>query len=172
MLIFRKILDKYWFNRVFLFIVLFVYFIGFLVNFNWWIAVWKYFLLVFFKSILSVLLVVYFLIFLFNILIDNSSIKNFFNKWNYILKLFFSVIWWILSSWSVYLWYPLLRQIKEKWLTYWHIAAFIYARAIKIPLLVMMVSFFWWKYTLIFNLVIFVFSFLVGIVVDVLLKFK
>lgn len=164
----RKILDKYWFNRVFLFIILLIYALWFLFNYHWWILVGKYFLSVFFKSILPILLLVYFLIFIFNLFIDKKIIKEFFEKSSYVVRLFASVFGGIVSSGPVYLWYPLLKQFKQKWLTYGHIASFIYARAIKIPLIPMMIVFFWWKYTLIFNLVIFVLSFIIWIIIDLL----
>jgi hypothetical protein len=73
-----------------------------------------------------------------------------------------------LSSGPVYLWYPLLKQLKEKWLSQWHIATFIYARAIKIPLIPMMIVFFGLKYTIIFNLVLFVLALIIWVLIDFL----
>ena len=172
MFILRKLLDRYWFNWIFLFVVLFVYLIGFLVNPSWWFEVGKYFVTLFFKNILPVLVLVYFLIFIFNILIDKNFLKKFFESWSYSVKLFISIISGILSSWPIYLWYPLLKQLKHRGLTWWHIAAFIYARAIKIPLLPMMVGFFGWKYTLVFNIVILFLAFLIWIVVDILMEYS
>ncbi len=171
MIIFRKILDKYWFNWIFLFLVLIVYLFLTLLNPLWGKQVGLYFLKTLVK-ILPIIFLVYFLIFVFNLLIDKDFLKNFFEKWSRFKKLFFSIIGGILSSWPVYLWYPLLKNLKDKGLTYGHIAAFIYARAIKLPLLVMMISFFGIKYTIVFNLVIFVLAFVVWIVMDILMEYS
>jgi len=67
------------------------------------------------------------------------------------------------------LWYPFLKKLKDHWLTRWHIAAFIYARAIKIPLIPMMIAFFGIKYTLIFNIVILIFAIFMAFIVDFLM---
>ncbi len=165
-MIIKKLLDKYWFSWLFFFIILILYLVISLINISWWLSVAKYFFTILIWTIFPVLILVYFLIFIFNLIIDKDYIKNFLKKWNYFSKLILSVVWGILSSWPVYLWYPLLKKFKQQWITDWHIASFIYARAIKIPLLLMMVSFFWLKYTLIFNLVVFVFAFIIWIIID------
>ena len=162
----RRLLDKFGFNWLFFWIVLIIYIFCSILNLSWWIKVGEYFITTFVKNILPILILVYILMFVFSVIIDRKVVQHFFEKGSYFTKLFFSIIGWIFSSWPVYLWYPFLANLKEKGLTSWHIAAFVYARAIKIPLLVMMVSFFGLKYTVIFNLVLFVIAFLVGLIMD------
>jgi uncharacterized membrane protein YraQ (UPF0718 family) len=74
----------------------------------------QYFLKIFFKNILPVLIIVYFLIFIFNVLIERKFLQKILQETSYFAKLLGSAIGGILSSGPVYLWYPLLKQLKEK----------------------------------------------------------
>ena len=56
-----------------------------------------------------------------------------------IKKWFFIVIGGMLSTGPIYMWYPLLADLKSKGLSYGLIACFLYNRAIKVPLLPLMI---------------------------------
>jgi hypothetical protein len=161
----RKLIDKFWIANIFLVVILWILWIITITNPILWKNIFSSFWINL-LTVLPVLWIIYLLIFIFNFFIDNDKIKQYFEKWNYCFKLFISVIWWILSAWPVYLWYPLLQKIKKNNLTNWHIASFIYARAIKIPLFPIMILYFWIKYTIIFNMVILLFSFLIWLIID------
>jgi hypothetical protein len=118
------------------------------------------------KKIIPILLLVYVIIFIFNFLISNKKILNFLKRWSYTRKLLFSVLFGILSSWPVYLWYWLLKQLQDVGLSLGHIATFSYARAIKLPMLPIMITYFWLKFSIIFILVLLVFSFIQSFFVD------
>ena len=105
---------------------------------------------------LPALLLVYFIIFGFNLIISNKKIVKFLAKGNYSKKLIFSVLFGILSSWPIYLWYWLLSQLQEAGLSLGHIATFSYARAIKLSMLPIMIGYFGFKFSIIFVLVLFV----------------
>ncbi len=163
----RKLIDKFWVSNIFLVVILGILWILTINNVNLWKNIFISFIWNL-LTILPVLLIIYLLIFIFNLVIQNDKIKQYFEKWNYWSKLFISVIWWIISAWPVYLWYPLLQKIKKNNLTNWHIASFIYARSIKIPLFPIMIIYFGIKYTIIFNIVILLFSFLIWLLVDLI----
>jgi len=65
-----------------------------------------------------------------------------------IKKWFFVILGGILSSGPVYMWYPLLADLRKKGLSYGFIACFLYNRAIKIPVLPIIIFYFGWKYVI------------------------
>jgi len=132
-LLYLKLRDKYSGNYLFLGLVLFIYFLIWLFNFSYFKLIWLDFLKIFIYQILPVLIIIFSLIFIFNILIEKDYIKEKLKNSTSFSKYIFSIIWWTLSTWPVYMWYPFLKQLKNNWLNYWHIASFMYARAIKIP---------------------------------------
>ena len=66
------------------------------------------------------------------------------------------------------MWYPFLKKLKDHGLNYGHIATFIYARAVKIPFLAVMIYYFGLKYTIIFNLVLIFLAIILGIVINLI----
>lgn len=157
--------DKIWGNWLFLFIVCILCLISFLFDQSSLINIFSVFYDMLIK-ILPTLLLVYFIIFGFNLIISNKKIVNFLEKGCYIKKLIFSVLFGILSSWPIYLWYGLLKQLQNAGLSLGHIATFSYARAIKIPLFPIMITYFGLKFSIIFVWVLFCFSFLQALFID------
>ena len=168
----KKILDRYWFNNLFLFFVLLLLFWVWIFNLNLFIYILKDFINIFVNQILFVLLIVFVFMFILNILIEKEFIKNKIKNAKSITKYFVSIIWGIFSTWPVYMWYPFLKQLKNHWLSYGHIATFIYARAVKIPFLAVMIMYFGLKYTIIFNLVLIFLALVLGIIIDLLFNLK
>ncbi|ABO35134.1 hypothetical protein MmarC5_0824 [Methanococcus maripaludis C5] len=91
---------------------------------------------------------------------------------NGIKKWIFVIIGGILSSGPIYMWYPLLADLKDKGMTHGLIACFLYNRALKIPLLPIAVLYFGWKYIAILSLVMIFMSIIQGIIIDKLMGVK
>jgi uncharacterized membrane protein YraQ (UPF0718 family) len=72
----------------------------------------------------------------------------------------------ILSVGSAYLWYPLIAELKDKGMREKLITVFIYNRAIKLHLIPLMVFYFGIKYSAVVALLIFIFSFIIGEIVE------
>ena len=72
----------------------------------------------------------------------------------------------ILSSGPIYAWYPMLGALKKKGVGFGLIAAFIYSRAIKIPLLPIMAYFFGIKYTIVLTVVLIIMSIVQGMIFE------
>jgi len=87
-------------------------------------------------------------------------------------KWFFVVIGGILSSGPIYMWYPLLADLKNKGLNYGLISCFLYNRAIKIPLLPLAIIYFSWKYIIILMAVMICASVIQGIFINKLMEVK
>jgi len=89
-----------------------------------------------------------------------------------IKRWFFMIIGGILSTGPIYMWYPLLADLKSKGLSYGLIACFLYNRAIKIPLLPIAIFYFGWKYIIILSFVMVFMSVLQGIIIDKSIRTK
>ena len=89
-----------------------------------------------------------------------------------IKKWFFVIIGGILSSGPVYMWYPLLADLKHKGLSYGLMACFLYNRAIKIPLIPLAIIYFSWKYILILTFVMILISVIQGMLINKIMEVK
>ena len=76
----------------------------------------------------------------------------------------------ILSHGPMYAWYPMFEQIKAHGVRYGLIAAFFYARSIKVPLLPIMVDYFGAAFTVILTLYILIAAWLQGLIIDLLCR--
>ncbi len=92
--------------------------------------------------------------------------KKGFSKW------FFAVAGGILSTGPIYLWYPLLADLKSKGFNYGLISCFLYNRAIKIPLVPIMIFYFSLKYVIVLSLVMIFASVFQGILVNKFMEVK
>jgi len=66
----------------------------------------------------------------------------------------------------VYAWYPMLRELRQKGMRNGLIAAFLYSRAVKLPLLPLMIHYFGVAYAVVLSLYLIAFSILSGIVIE------
>ena len=170
-LFFLRLKDKYWWNWLFLWIILFIYLMTWLFNFNFFLNVWKDFLNVLINQILIVLIIVFVFMFLLNLLLQKDTVKDKIKNSTNSTKYIFSIIWWIFSTGPVYMWYPFLKKLNNHWLNYGHISSFIYARAVKMPFLAIMIFYFWLKYTIIFNIVLIFLALIVWVLVNLIFNF-
>jgi len=76
----------------------------------------------------------------------------------------------VLSTGPIYMWYPLLADLKNKGLSYGLIACFLYNRGIKITLLPIAIFYFGWKYVLVLSLAMIFVSIIQGILLNKLIK--
>ena len=154
----------------FLIIVLIIYFVLFFINFELFETS-----LIFFLGILKKIIPIFALVFVL------MSITNYFVTPQFILKHMkrkgikkwvFVVVGGILSTGAVYMWYPLLADLKDKGLSLGLIATFLYNRAIKIPLLPLMIFYFSLKYVLVLTLIMIFISVIQGITINKLMERK
>jgi len=117
-------------------------------------------------------------IFAFIILLTASI--NYFLKPKQIIKHFgrdggkkgtlYAILGGILSHGPMYAWYGMLSDMKSHGLRDGLIVTFIYARAVKLPLLPLMIGIFGVTFTIIINIYIVLFSVLQGIIMDRLIN--
>jgi uncharacterized membrane protein YraQ (UPF0718 family) len=87
-------------------------------------------------------------------------------------KWVFTIIGGILSSGPVYMWYPLLADLKKKGLKYGLIACFLYNRAVKIPLLPLILIYFNWQYVVVLTITMIIASIIQGVLLNKLMDKK
>ncbi|MBD3360593.1 permease [Candidatus Peregrinibacteria bacterium] len=124
------------------------------------------------KKILPILLIVFLLIFISNLILDSKRIVKFLGREAGFKGYLFSVIFGIISTGPIYMWYPLLADIKEKGVRDSFIVTFLYNRAVKIPILPMMIYYFGVKFVIVLTIYMIIFSILNGIAVEKSLTYK
>ena len=117
-----------------------------------------------------ILLVVFGIMFLSHLLLGQHSLVGLLDRGAGLGGWIFAVAGGILSSGPIYLWYPLLSDLKERGMSDRHIAAFLYNRAVKIPLMPMLIFYFGWSFTLVLSLYMVLLSVLNGLAVERLTK--
>jgi uncharacterized membrane protein YraQ (UPF0718 family) len=126
------------------------------------------------KNILSTLLPI------FAFIIILTALINYFLKPKQILKhfgedsgkagVFYSIIGGILSHGPMYAWYSMLSDMRKHGLKDGLIAVFFYSRAVKLPLLPLMIGIFGITYTIVINIYIVLFAIIQGKIIDKLMK--
>ncbi len=124
------------------------------------------------KMVLPIILVVFFLTGLVNITVDKEKISRHFGKESGMKGWFYAIVAGILSHGPTYVWYPFLQNLREHGAKDSLIFAFLYARAIKIPWIPLMISYFGWVFTLFFSLYIIIGALLQGMIVELIERKK
>jgi len=162
----KQIQISWWF----LIIVLLMYIFLFFINNNLFNTS-----LLFFINLLKKIIPIFFLVFIL------MTITNYFITPKFLLKhlgekgikkWIYVIIGGILSTGPIYMWYPLLADLKNKGLSYGLIACFLYNRAIKIPLIPLMFFYFSWQYILILLVVMIFISVFQGIIINRIMEIK
>jgi len=169
--IYLRMKDKHWWNYLFMYFVLLLYFLISLFDFNYIIISIIYFIKILITQIIPILFIVFLFIFIFNLLIQNEKIIKKISNSNSFTKYIFIILFWIISTWPVYMWYPIIEKLQKHGLWYEHVATFIYSRAIKIPFFAIMIFYFWIKYTLLFNFTILIFAILIWVIINLFSNF-
>ena len=123
-------------------------------------------------QVLPMLGLVFLLIFIANLLLEPKRVKRYLGKESGIKGWVTAVLGGILSVGAVYAWYAMLSELKQKGMRTALIATFLYSRAVKLPLLPLMVHYFGAVYTLVLCLYLIIFSVISGILVEKLSNTK
>jgi uncharacterized membrane protein YraQ (UPF0718 family) len=118
------------------------------------------------NKLIPALVLMFILLWLFNLFIKPKQIKTWLGKQSGYKGWVFSILAGIISMGPMYLWYPLLGDLKKQGMQTSLLTAFLYSRAIKIPMLPFMVYYFGSLYTALFLINVIIFSFLSGIIME------
>jgi len=107
------------------------------------------------KTLLNILVplcCVFILMFVLNLFVKPSHIVKLLGKGTTIRGLGLTILAGIISMGPIFIWYGLLRELREKGVKNSLLAVFLGNRAIKPFLLPVLISYFGWRYTLILTL--------------------
>ncbi len=153
----------------FLILVILIYLLVSMLNFNFFKAGLSRFVVLVFK-ILPSILGAFGLIFIFNYILSDQKIKKYLVgelNWK---KYFLAVILGILSAGPIYAWYPFLAYLKEQGFKNGLISIFLYNRAIKLPLIPVIVYYFSLKFVIVITILMITFSIINGIIINKFVK--
>lgn len=118
------------------------------------------------KQMIPIFILIFILMILINYFITPERIKKYIGHKTSLKSWLLAIITGILSTGPIYMWYPMLRELRDKGVGNGFIATFLYNRAIKIPLLPMIIFYFGLKYTIILMIVMILFSILQGMMIE------
>ncbi len=113
-------------------------------------------------EVTPILIIIFILTFLSNLWFSGKKAEKLLAGKTGFVKYFMAVFLGILSSGPIYMWYPLLSELKDKGLKDSLIVIFLYNRAVKIPLMPMIVYYFGLPFLLITTFFMVVFSLING----------
>jgi uncharacterized membrane protein YraQ (UPF0718 family) len=130
-------------------------------NYQLFLRVFFYFLKIL-GDVAPALAVVFLMMFFANLLVKPEIIVRHLGEEAGFRKWLVAVFGGIISSGPIYLWYPLLADLKEKGMSNSLMAAFLYSRAVKIPLMPLMAYYFGWAFVVVFSFYLVVSSIIAG----------
>jgi len=118
------------------------------------------------KQITPFLVIVFIIMFLNFLFIKPSIIKKHFGEQSGFKGYIYAIISGIISVGSVYMWYPLLKELRDSGMSNKLVAVFIYNRSIKLHLLPVMIFYFGLKFTVILAILSILFSLVIAFVIQ------
>lgn len=158
-------LKKIGFEWIFISTVVIVYLIIGLIDSGLFWNVVSSFKTILFR-ILPILPLIFGLIFVSNLFLDHKRTKRYLGSESGLKGYLISVFGGIASTGPIYMWYPLLEDLKEKGMRESLAAVFLYNRAIKLPLLPVMILYFGWSFVILLTVLMIVFSLINGVIVE------
>ena len=121
-----------------------------------------------FIQIIPVLALVLFLMVLVNLILTPERTRDYLGKASGLKGWLLAMIGGIISTGPIYTWYILLGELKQQGMKPPLVAVFLYSRAVKLPLLPLLIHYFGLTYTLVLSFYLILFSILSGIITGVL----
>jgi len=123
-------------------------------------------------KVIPIFMLVIFITAIINYFLKPKQIMKYFGKESGKKGILYALIGGIISHGPMYAWYPMLDDMRGHGLKFGLIATFMYARAVKIPLLPFMIGLFGITFTIIVNIYILIFALLQGKIIEILIKEK
>jgi uncharacterized membrane protein YraQ (UPF0718 family) len=123
-----------------------------------------------FTQIYYVFIIVFVLMVLIDYYVSPKKLKKYLGEKSGFLGWFTSITTGIISTGPIYMWYPLLNDLKKSGMKNSLIAAFLYNRAIKLPLIPIMLHYFSAEYIIILTITMVLASVVQGYLIDSMVK--
>ena len=163
----EKLKQELTFTRLFFIAMLLIYVVIALVNLPAFAKMISFFVNLLVK-IIPIFILIFVLMWLVNYFVSPRLIIKHFNKGRGWKGWIIMILGGTLSSGPIYMWYPLLADLKKKGVKQGFIATFLYNRAIKIPLMPLFLIYFDLKMLIILIFVMVSFSVFQGIIINYL----
>ncbi len=128
------------------------------------------FVLLLLKRILFIFIFIFVLLVVTNYFLEPKKIIKYLGYNSGIKGWLFIIIAGILSSGPIYLWYPLLSDLREKGMRTGLITTFLYNRSIKIALFPLLIAYFGLLYSFLLTITIILVSVIQGLLSEKILK--
>jgi uncharacterized membrane protein YraQ (UPF0718 family) len=115
------------------------------------------------RSLLPALVIVFFLLLAADLFFEPRWIRRNLGREAGVKGWLWAAVGGVLATGPIYAWYALLRELREKGMRASLAAVFLYSRAVKLPLLPLMIHYFGTTYTLVFCLYLLGFSIVSGV---------
>ena len=122
------------------------------------------------KSIVPVFVLIFSLMIIVNYFITPKRVVKYLGKSSGLKRWFFAIIGGIISTGPIYMWYPMLKELKKRGVNYGFIATFLYNRAIKLPLLPIIIFYFGLPFTVVLTVVMIIFSVIQGMIIEKIIE--
>jgi uncharacterized membrane protein YraQ (UPF0718 family) len=122
------------------------------------------------QSIAPVLVLVFLLLFLTDLLIRPKSVMKYLGRESGPLGWLVAIAGGIISTGPIYVWYPFLADLRAHGMRTALAAAFLYNRAVKVPLLPLMIFYFGIAFTVVLTAYMIVFSIVIGMITERLVE--
>ena len=119
-------------------------------------------------QILPILVLVIFLIGITNYFLKPKTVSKYLGGESGVKGWFLAIIIGILSHGPIYVWYPLLKDLRDHGMRSGLIAVFLYNRAIKIPLLPVMIFYFGIGFVIILSIYMIIASVIEGKIIEII----
>ena len=117
-------------------------------------------------KVLPALALVFVLIFAVDLFLDPERVEKYLGSRSGILGWLAAIVAGILSTGPVYAWYAVLHDLRQKGMRTSLVAAMLYSRAVKLPLLPLLVHYFGLGYTIVLVLYLIGFSIIGGLLME------
>ncbi len=153
----------------FLGLMIIAYLIIGIINFETLKKVFSYFIEVLLK-ILPVFIIIFVLMALIDFFVKPKKLIKYLGSGSGKKGWLIAIIGGIISSGPIYMWYPLFNDLQKRGMRPALISAFLYNRAVKIPLLPLMIAYFGVKFSILLSVVMIFISIFQGLATEKLMK--
>ncbi len=157
--------EKSYIGYYFLIVVVILYAIVFLIN-PIKISESLNFTIKIFKQIIPLFVIVFGLMVIINQFVTPKRISKYLGEEAGIKRWFIAIGAGIISTGPIYMWYPMLKELRKKGVNNGFIATFLYNRAVKPPLIPMIIYYFGIKFTVILTIVMIICSVIQGLIIE------
>ena len=117
-------------------------------------------------KIIPLLFLIFAMMVLMNLFVTTNKIKKHFGEQSGIKGWLYAILFGVVLGGPPYVFFPMLKEMKEKGLKNSYLAVFLYNRNVRVMFIPVMAYYFGWWYTIITTVLIIVFSVFSGIIME------